>query len=69
MKGGEESNMSSNNKNGKNEVKKVTKPPFRPAKDDTKPLLQDPVSLLFAISTYLLNSFPINHLSFVYLCV
>ncbi|KAG5630202.1 hypothetical protein H5410_001919 [Solanum commersonii] len=40
MKGGEESGMSSN---GKSEVKKMTKPPFRPAKDDTKPLLQDPI--------------------------
>ncbi|WMV08240.1 hypothetical protein MTR67_001625 [Solanum verrucosum] len=53
MKGGEESSMSSNsntNNNGKSEVKKMTKPPFRPAKDDTKPLLQDPVSIPFSIS-------------------
>ncbi|KAH0729642.1 hypothetical protein KY290_000769 [Solanum tuberosum] len=40
MKGGEESSM---NVNGKNEVKKMTKPAFRHAKDDTKPLLQDPI--------------------------
>ncbi|KAH0724951.1 hypothetical protein KY284_000816 [Solanum tuberosum] len=40
MKGGEESSM---NSNVKNEVKKMTKPAFRPAKDDTKPLLQDPI--------------------------
>ncbi|KAJ8574053.1 hypothetical protein K7X08_010564 [Anisodus acutangulus] len=38
MKAGEEST-----KNVEREVKKVTKPPFRPAKDDTKPLLQDPI--------------------------
>ncbi|WMV08214.1 hypothetical protein MTR67_001599 [Solanum verrucosum] len=37
MKGGEESN-----KNGKSEVKKMTKPAFKLAKDDAKPLLQDP---------------------------
>ncbi|KAK4339088.1 hypothetical protein RND71_040550 [Anisodus tanguticus] len=45
MKAGDESTKRSNNtnKNGKREVKKVTKPPFRPAKDDTKPLLQDPI--------------------------
>ncbi|MCE3051068.1 hypothetical protein HAX54_048860 [Datura stramonium] len=44
MKAGEESAKSSNtNKNGKSEMKKVTKPPFRPAKDDTKPFLQDPI--------------------------
>ncbi|XP_060190995.1 uncharacterized protein LOC132620347 [Lycium barbarum] len=41
MKAGEESTKT--NKNGESEVKKVTKPPFRPAKDDTKPLLQDPI--------------------------
>ncbi|CAN4123856.1 unnamed protein product [Withania somnifera] len=44
MKAGEESTKSSNtNKNGKSEVKKIRKPPFKPAKDDTKPLLQDPI--------------------------
>ncbi|KAM3265034.1 hypothetical protein P3L10_002028 [Capsicum annuum] len=41
MKADEESRKSSNT--NKSEVKKVTKPPFRPAKDDTKPLLQDPI--------------------------
>ncbi|KAG5630303.1 hypothetical protein H5410_002020 [Solanum commersonii] len=40
MKCGEESSMSVN---GRNEVKKMTKPAFRPAKDDPMPLLQDPI--------------------------
>ncbi|XP_009591009.1 uncharacterized protein [Nicotiana tomentosiformis] len=36
-------NIHISNKNGDSEVKKVTKPLFRPAKDDSKPLLQDPI--------------------------
>ncbi|KAL6976760.1 hypothetical protein U1Q18_025546 [Sarracenia purpurea var. burkii] len=31
------------NRNGEIKANREKKPPFRPAKDDTKPLLQDPI--------------------------
>lgn len=58
MESGSEVSMKREN-GGENEVKMKNniKPPFRPAQDDTKPLLQDPVThhyslLSLTISTH-----------------
>ena len=53
--------------NGESETKREKKPPFRPAKDDTKPLLQDPVislSLSLSLSPYIHK-----YIVYVYVCV
>ncbi|KAH7854864.1 hypothetical protein Vadar_018509 [Vaccinium darrowii] len=42
MKASEVSTTIAKTSNGDSEAKKK-KPPFRPAKDDTKPVLQDPI--------------------------
>ncbi|XP_075635136.1 uncharacterized protein LOC142607501 [Castanea sativa] len=38
-----EISMKSNNNNGQSSSEKPSKPHFRPAQDDTKPVLQDPI--------------------------
>ena len=49
-----------NNNNGQSSSEKPSKPQFRPAQDDTKPVLQDPVlslSLSLNLYVYLACSF------------
>lgn len=49
-----EISMKSNNNNGQNSSEKPSKPHFRPAQDDTKPVLQDPVlSISLSLSKFL----------------
>lgn len=59
-----DSEISSMKPSNNNNAAKVTKPPFVPAKDDTKPVLQDPILRSDPIETeeavLRLPPFPIN---------
>ena len=63
--------MKSNNNNGQSSSEKPSKPHFRPAQDDTKPVLQDPVlslSLSLSLSKFLCEylAFSSFHLTWVF---
>ena len=53
------SNNNNNNNNGQSSSEKPSKPHFRPAQDDTKPVLQDPV-LSLSLSLSLSLNFYVN---------
>ena len=52
-------NNNNNNNNGQSSSEKPSKPHFRPAQDDTKPVLQDPV-LSLSLSLSLSLNFYVN---------